>query len=63
MLETGYFGIDFGNQLRCVHVGQCNPNSFVNLLRRKHNLMAHGGIKQVFLAGRSDFRPLLLQQA
>lgn len=39
--ETGYLGIDFGNQLGYVHVGQCNPYSLVNLLQRKGDASAH----------------------
>jgi len=31
LLETRYLGIDFGNQLGCVHAGQCNPERLFNL--------------------------------
>jgi len=31
LLETGNLGIDFGNQLGCVHAGQCNPERLFNL--------------------------------
>jgi len=31
LLETGYLGIDFGNQLGCVHAGQCNAERPFNL--------------------------------
>jgi len=35
LLETGNLGIDFGNQLGCVHAGQCNPSTFLNLSTTK----------------------------
>ena len=40
LLEAGDLGIDFGNQLGCVHVGQCNPDSLGNLLHRKQDASA-----------------------
>jgi len=60
LLEARYLGIDFGNQLGCVHIGQGNPNRFVNLLQS----MIRWSIpefSECLLASRSNSRPYLLQ--